>query len=135
MLLFIAMSVKSRVFNPLAAPPLRAQVLHLCIGDTWNTVTNIERRLGVSALGCVAVWASVLRAIATFRTACPAAGLVLAPSGVWISVACVLTSAIWRLNEPVQPLWPVRGDGKSAPTKLRFLGQLQATSIGGRIGE
>ena len=39
----------------LFSAPLLALVLHLCVGDTWNCVTNIEQRLGVSAVGVLAV--------------------------------------------------------------------------------
>ena len=47
-------------------PALDALVLHFCIGDTWNCITNVERRLGVSAVGCFAVWGSVFRAVKAF---------------------------------------------------------------------
>ena len=116
----------------LRAAPLEALVLHLCVGDTWNTITNVERRLGVSAVGCLAVWASVLAACRAFRaSAAPVAGLVLAPSLAWISVACVLTANIWWLNGK-RPLYPTPGDGESAKTKLAFLLQFQPGSIGGK---
>ena len=106
-------------------------MLHLCIGDTWNTVTNVEKRLGVSAIGCLAVWASVLRAVQLFReSAAPAAGLVLAPSLAWISVACVLTANIWLLNGR-KPLYPAAADGDSAKTKFAYLLQPEATTIRG----
>lgn len=118
--------------DALCSAPLLAMVLHLCIGDTWNTITNVEKRLGVSAVGCAAVWASAWNAIAAYYRALPLAGQVLAPSGLWISVATVLTFAIWRINTPVQPAWPAKGDGKSAAFRWSNLGQLQPTSIGGR---
>mmetsp|Transcript_19150 Transcript_19150/g.55677 ORF Transcript_19150/g.55677 Transcript_19150/m.55677 type:complete len:183 (-) Transcript_19150:5216-5764(-) len=106
-------------------------ILHLSVGDTWNTITNIEKRLGVSAIGCVVVWLSVWNAIFRYYTTVPLAGKVLSPSGVWISIATILTASIWRMNQPVQPVWPVKGDGKSASFKWSNLGQLQPTSIGG----
>ena len=115
----------------LRSAPLEALMLHLCIGDTWNTVTNVEKRLGVSAIGCLAVWGSVLRAVQLFReSAAPAAGLVLAPSLAWISVACVLTANIWLLNGR-KPLYPAAADGDSAKTKFAYLLQLEATTIRG----
>lgn len=116
----------------LRAPALSALLLHLCVGDTWNTVTNVERRLGVSAVGVAAVWYSCLNAVRAFaKSPAPAAAAVLAPSLAWISVACVLTCAIWRLNG-CRPLYPSEGDGSSAATRLKFLLQLQPSSIGGK---
>lgn len=111
--------------------PLLSMILHLSIGDTWNTITNVEKRLGVSAIGCVFVWMSVWNAIIRYYKTIPLAGKILSPSGVWISIATILTMSIWRMNKPVQPAWPVKGDGKSASFKWANLGQLQATSIGG----
>jgi len=115
----------------LASAPLLSMVLHLCVGDTWNTITNIEKRLGVSAAGCLLVWASVWNAIVRYHRVLPSAGQILAPSGLWISVATVLTFGIWRINEPVQPLWPVADDGKSAAWRFGNMGKLDATTIRG----
>ena len=113
------------------APALDALVLHLCIGDTWNCITNVERRLGVSAVGCFAVWGSVFRAVKAFgASAAPKAAYVLAPSLAWISVACVLTASIWNLNGR-PPVYPAEGDGDSADLRLKYLFQMEATSIRG----
>ena len=115
----------------LRAPALDALVLHLCIGDTWNCITNVERRLGVSAIGCFAVWGSVFRAVKAFgASAAPKAAYVLAPSLAWISVACVLTASIWNLNNR-PPIYPAEGDGDSADLRLKYLLQMEATSIRG----
>ena len=115
----------------LRAPALDALVLHLCIGDTWNCITNVERRLGVSAIGCFAVWGSVFRAVKAFgASAAPKAAYVLAPSLAWISVACVLTASIWNLNGR-PPVYPAAGDGDSADLRLKYLLQMEATSIRG----
>ena len=112
-------------------PALDALVLHLCIGDTWNCITNVERRLGVSAVGCFAVWGSVFRAVKAFgASAAPKAAYVLAPSLAWISVACVLTASIWNLNGR-PPVYPAEGDGDSADLRLKYLFQMEATSIRG----
>ena len=112
-------------------PALDALVLHLCIGDTWNCITNVERRLGVSAIGCFAVWGSVFRAVKAFgASAAPKAAYVLAPSLAWISVACVLTASIWNLNNR-PPIYPAEGDGDSADLRLKYLLQMEATSIRG----
>ncbi len=98
--------------------PLLALVAHLCVGDTWNCVANVEKRLGTSALGVVAVLASAYYAVAQYAACVPKAGYVLAPMAVWITIATVLTWTIWAINEPRQPLLPQKDDGKSCPLQL-----------------
>lgn len=98
--------------------PLLVLVLHLAIGDTWNNITNVERRLGTSALGVFSVLASVYAAVGVYYRAVPLAGLLLAPSAVWISIASVLTWSIWSINTPRQPLFPRQGDGKASGLRL-----------------
>jgi len=101
----------------LFAAPLLVLVLHLCVGDTWNCVTNVERRLGTSSVGVLVVLASVYAVVGTYFQAAPLAGKLLAPSAVWISIASVLTWTIWSINEPREPLLP-KQDGRSAPLRL-----------------
>ena len=94
----------------LFSPPLLVLVAHLCIGDTWNCVTNVEKRLGTSAVGVIAVLASVYTAVAVYAKTLPLAGALLAPSALWISIASVLTWTIWNMNTPKQSLLPQKGD-------------------------
>ena len=101
----------------LFSAPLLVLVFHLCVGDTWNCITNVERRKGTSALGVLAVLASVYAVVAKYYSVVPAAGLVLAPSALWISIASVLTWTIWDMNER-EPLLPLVGDGKSCALRL-----------------
>ena len=103
--------------------PLLTLVAHLCIGDTWNCVTNVEKRLGVSSVGVLFVLSSVYKAVLTFYAAAPLAGLLLAPSAVWISIASVLTWTIWSINTPRQPLLP-RQDGKASALQVPLLGPI-----------
>ena len=42
-------------------------VFHLCVGDTWNTINNTERRTGAAVPGVACVWASVLYAAVQVR--------------------------------------------------------------------
>ena len=63
----------------------------------------------------------------------PLAGKILAPSGMWISIATVLTWTIWNMNDR-KPLLPTEGDGDgSASIKIGNLLQFQFNSIGGRL--
>lgn len=34
--------------NKLVAAPIAAMILHLSVGDTWNHINNVEKRLGVA---------------------------------------------------------------------------------------
>jgi len=90
----------------LVVVPLAALTLHLSIGDTWNTINNVERRMGTAVIGVGFVWMSVVSAVYLYWTTSPLAGLVLAPSAVWLTVASVLVYSIWDLNgrEPMLPM-------------------------------
>lgn len=110
----------------LCSPPLLALVAHLCVGDTWNCVTNVERRLGTSALGVLGVLGSVYYAVWWFAAVCPLAGKLLAPSAVWITIATVLTWNIWTLNEPREPLLPKVADGKSSSLRMPLVEEVKA---------
>ena len=74
----------------------------------------MEQRRGVSAVGVLAVLASVYAAVGCYFATRPLAGLLLAPSAVWISIASVLTWTIWKINPPLEPLLPQAGDGLGA---------------------
>jgi len=78
--------------------PLLLLALHLCIGDTWNHINNVEKRLGVAVIGVVSVWISIVATVYGFYMLDATAGLVLLPSAIWISVATVLVTAIWDIN-------------------------------------
>eukprot|EP01038_Epipyxis_sp_PR26KG_P010788 gene10788-14485_t len=79
-------------------PPIFAIAAHLSIGDTWNTINNVDNRLGTAALGVLFVLASAFYATYTYYKQLPIAGIILAPSCVWLSVATALVFSIWRVN-------------------------------------
>ena len=111
----MAYSAAAPADRRLLCAPLLGLAAHLAIGDTWNTVTNVEQRLGVSCVFSVAVAASAFGVAWGFvRLASPASGLVLLPSALWLTAACALTAEIWRLNTPLQPLLPRCSDGDRA---------------------
>ena len=72
---------------------------HLSIGDTWNTINNVEGRLGTAFGGVVFVLASVLYAVNAYFHVSQLAGFILAPSAVWLSIATFLVYSIWQLNK------------------------------------
>jgi len=78
--------------------PIMSMMAHLSIGDTWNTINNVEQRLGTAFFGVLFVLGSVLATVIKYYETLPLAGKVLAPSAIWLSVATVLVFTIWRLN-------------------------------------
>ena len=87
--------------------PLIALVVHLALGDTWNTIFTVERRFGAAVpVVIVGPWLSALIVTVMYWQINPLAGIILAPSCVWLTVAVVLVLSIWQLNgkEPLYPL-------------------------------
>mmetsp|Transcript_23582 Transcript_23582/g.54804 ORF Transcript_23582/g.54804 Transcript_23582/m.54804 type:complete len:302 (+) Transcript_23582:63-968(+) len=92
-------------------------MLHLCVGDTWNTVNNVERRLGAAVPGVLCVWASALAASFAYFQVEAFAGELLVPTCLWLTVAAALVTDTWRVNNTAgsEPLFPYRGE-----TQTRF---------------
>jgi len=97
-------------------PVLLCIMLHLSIGDTWNCVNNVERRLGAAVPGVACVWASVLFAATQYSSVSPLAGQLLGLTAVWITVAGLLIADTWRINSAEaggkwegEPLYPYKG--------------------------
>lgn len=92
--------------------PILALMAHLCVGDTWNTINNVEKRKGTAAAVVLLVLGSAFNAIYQYYQVLPKAGYVLAPSGLWLSIATVLVWTIWRINPDasgkVEPMLPYK---------------------------
>ena len=90
------------VFNAsggtLLSPAIFSLMLHLSVGDTWNTINNVERRMGTAALVVPLVFISAINAVNRFSEVSSTAAFVLAPMAVWLGVATLLVNSIWRLN-------------------------------------
>eukprot|EP00590_Aulacoseira_subarctica_P005729 CAMPEP_0172429832 /NCGR_PEP_ID=MMETSP1064-20121228/52073_1 /TAXON_ID=202472 /ORGANISM="Aulacoseira subarctica , Strain CCAP 1002/5" /LENGTH=134 /DNA_ID=CAMNT_0013175509 /DNA_START=346 /DNA_END=746 /DNA_ORIENTATION=+ len=89
-------------------------MLHLSIGDTWNTINNVERRLGTAVSGIYAVLLSSLFASYKYYQVVPLAGKLLGLTCLWLATASVLVTQTWWLN-PLpngqrDKLYPVVGD-------------------------
>ncbi len=87
--------------------PLVLFIVHLSLGDTWNTIFTVEGRLG-TAVPVVVLGPFLSAAVVTcsyFQTT-PLAGWVILPSCVWLAIASVLCWKLWQLNgqEPLYPL-------------------------------
>jgi benzodiazapine receptor len=113
-----------------ATKALLALVLHLSIGDVWNTINNVEQRYGTSVLGILFVWASAAWAARQYYLAVPLAGKLLSLKLIWLTVATSLITRTWQLNpkkkkdeddprttstgnNSLAPLLPTQGDGET----------------------
>ncbi len=87
--------------------PLIVFVVHLALGDTWNTIFTVERRLGAAVpVVILGPWLSGLVVTAIYWQTNPIAGIILVPACIWLTVAALLVLRIWQLNgsEPLYPL-------------------------------
>mmetsp|Transcript_33087 Transcript_33087/g.43559 ORF Transcript_33087/g.43559 Transcript_33087/m.43559 type:complete len:293 (+) Transcript_33087:43-921(+) len=97
--------------HTLLAFPIEIFMLHLSIGDTWNTINNVEKRLGAAVPGVFCVLMSVYYLVFTYFNTSTLAGYIIAPSAVWLSVATLLVTTLWRLNSEGiedEPLYPYK---------------------------
>jgi tryptophan-rich sensory protein len=93
--------------------PLILFVVHLALGDTWNTIFTVERRLGAAVpVVILGPWLSALVVTAIYWKTNPLAGMILSFSCLWLTVAAVLVWRIWQLNgsEPLYPLKLASGE-------------------------
>jgi tryptophan-rich sensory protein len=81
-----------------ASPAILALMLHLSIGDTWNTINNVERRYGTSVVGVAAVWISAAAAAFQYGQVDPLAGKLLSLPLVWLTIASSLIFRTWQIN-------------------------------------
>lgn len=114
-----------RSTGTLLCKPILALMAHLSIGDTWNTINNVEKRLGTAVLGVAFVWASAVYATYLYYKTLPLAGKVLAPSCLWLTVASLLIYSIWRMNSIYlnerSTLFPSKQEGPRSSWKFPIL--------------
>lgn len=87
--------------------PLAIFMMHLALGDTWNTVFTVEGRLGAAVpVVLVGPLASAIVVTGSYWKVVPLAGQLLLPMVIWLGVASALVISIWQLNgaEPLYPL-------------------------------
>ena len=77
---------------------LLAFVLHLAVGDVWNTMNNAEQRYGAAVTGVLCVTASALNAAYQYYLVDDMAGKLLGLPMIWFAVAASLVTATWQLN-------------------------------------
>lgn len=98
-----------------------ALMLHLSIGDTWNTINNVERRYGTSVVGVLCVWLSAAFAAYSYGLVdtVPLAGKLLSLPLIWLTIASSLIIRTWQINpnpisakkESLLPTKPSSQDG------------------------
>lgn len=114
------------IFNhvgKLASAPILTFLAHLSIGDTWNTINNVENRLGTAAMGVLFVVSSAYLAAYRYYQVLPRAAAVFAPSCLWLSVATVLVFTIWQINKEdfgFPSFFPSKEEGPPSKWKLPF---------------
>jgi tryptophan-rich sensory protein len=91
-------------------------MMHLSIGDIWNTINNVERRYGTSVLGIACVYLSAGFAAFQYSQVLPLAGKLLSLKLIWLTIASSLIIQTWRLNKNPETgekysLLPKTGEG------------------------
>ncbi|MBW4458894.1 MAG: tryptophan-rich sensory protein [Nodosilinea sp. WJT8-NPBG4] len=93
--------------------PLILYVVHLSLGDTWNTIFTVEGRLGAAVpMVIVGPLLSVAVVTISYFQVVPLAGWVILPSLVWLAIATALCISLWQLNGQ-EPLYPVVSKAES----------------------
>jgi benzodiazapine receptor len=94
------------------ALPLILFVVHLSLGDTWNTIFTVEGRLGAAVpMVIIGPWLSVAAVTVSYFQTLPLAGWIILPSLVWLTVATALCISLWQLNGK-EPLYPVKAKAR-----------------------
>lgn len=98
--------------------PIMAFILHLTIGDIWNTINNTEKRYGTSVIGVGCVVLSAANAAYQYYQVDPFAGKILSVTLLWLVTAAALITDTWRLNRTeggkLVPLYPVVGEAETS---------------------
>jgi tryptophan-rich sensory protein len=79
--------------------PLILFIIHLALGDTWNTIFTVEGHYGLAVP--VVILGPLLSAFAVsfvYGQIVPLAGWLIFPSCIWLIVASALVISIWQLN-------------------------------------
>lgn len=80
------------------AMALTLLAVQFCAAVAWQAIVFGPGRLAISAWWLVAVWLLVVAAVVAAWRVRPAAGYLVAPTVIWMTVATALGFALWRLN-------------------------------------
>ena len=81
------------------AIPLLVYVTHLSLGDAWNKVFFGLECTGKGLVVILAFWSVLLTSMYLFYNIDQAAGLLMLPTVLWVSVATALQWSIYNLNK------------------------------------
>jgi len=94
----------------------------ISVGDTWNTINNVEKRFGASVVGVLCVVASAANAAFQYYQVDPLAGKLLGATCIWLTIAATLITTTWLINpvsgDKLDKLYPVKSN--SVKTKFIF---------------
>jgi tryptophan-rich sensory protein len=98
-----------------SSAPIMLLMAHLCIGNVWNTINNVEKRLGPSVPALWLLAATKAVTALAFYQVNPLAGKLLALTLTWLTAAAVLETDTWRINPDLaigkkEKLYPVKDD-------------------------
>ena len=93
--------------------PLAIFMIHLALGDTWNTIFTVEGRLGAAVPVVLAgpLMSAVVVTVVYWQIVA-LAGQLLLPMVIWLGIASALVVSIWRLNG-AEPWYPMQLDESS----------------------
>jgi benzodiazapine receptor len=80
-------------------------LIHLCIGDVWNRIFFANHHMGTGMVVIVKMWLWLAATIYFMCSDSPAAGALLVPTLVWLTIASALNISIWSLNGK-ESIWP-----------------------------
>ncbi|EFN54605.1 hypothetical protein CHLNCDRAFT_24614, partial [Chlorella variabilis] len=83
--------------------PLALFVAHLFLGSWWNVVFFGRHQMQQSVKWMAAFWCSIAASIAAFSQVSPLAGLLFAPTQLWVTIAAKLNWDIVKLNAAKKP--------------------------------
>eukprot|EP00571_Detonula_confervacea_P006968 CAMPEP_0172320486 /NCGR_PEP_ID=MMETSP1058-20130122/40666_1 /TAXON_ID=83371 /ORGANISM="Detonula confervacea, Strain CCMP 353" /LENGTH=285 /DNA_ID=CAMNT_0013035765 /DNA_START=186 /DNA_END=1043 /DNA_ORIENTATION=- len=112
-----------RATGSYANSTVMALMLHLGITNLWNTINNVEKRLGLSVIALYGIWLSKAYAAWRFFLVDPLAGKALALTLSWLTAAAALETRTWQINPDPgtgqkEPLYPAKAD--TWQTKFRW---------------
>ncbi len=81
-----------------ALRPLGLFLGQLALNVLWSYLFFGLHRPGLAFLDIVALWLGILATLVAFWRAYPAAGLLMLPYLLWVSLAAYLNFQFWRLN-------------------------------------
>lgn len=96
-----------------ATPAIISLMFHLSVANLWNTVSNVERRLGTSVAIIYTLWLTKAFAALQFYKVEPRAGKLVALTLTWITAAVALATRTWQINPDsktgkLEPLVPMQ---------------------------